>query len=164
MGGIVLVLHFGLFEILALAWQRSGINAQPLMCQPLRAVSLKEFWSRRWNTAFNQLVHSLALRPLSRRFGMIGGIVGVFLISGLVHEAVISLPARTGYGLPTAYFLLQGLGVVFERSGAGRRLGLGRGIRGWLFMGLVTAGPAIWLFHAGFVRNVILPMIDAFKK
>lgn len=164
MCGIVLVLHFGLFEMLALAWQSCGIKAQPLMSQPLLAVSLKEFWSRRWNTAFNELVHSLTLRPLSRRFGMMGGIIGVFLISGLVHEAVISLPARAGYGLPTAYFLLQGVGVLFERSAAGRRLGLGRGIRGRLFMGLFTAGPAFWLFHPGFVSNVILPMINTLKK
>ena len=90
--------------------------------------------------------------------------MGVFLISGLVHEAVISLPARRGYGLPTLYFLAQGLGVLAERSAVGRRLNLGRSTTGWLFMALITAGPVFWLFHPPFVHNVILPMLEAFGK
>jgi hypothetical protein len=64
--------------------------------------------------------------------------------------------------LPTAYFILQGLAVLFERSRIGRRVGLGRGVRGWLFTLACTAGPAFWLFHPFFVRNVILPMLQAF--
>jgi hypothetical protein len=46
---------------------------------------------------------------------------------------VITVPARGGYGLPTAYFLLQGAGLLLERSTWGRRLGLGTGIPGRAF-------------------------------
>ena len=93
-------------------------------------------------------------------------VLGVFFVSGLVHEFVITLPARSGYGLPTAYFLLQGcgrrrLGLVLERSALGRRLGLGAGIRGRVFAIIVVAAPAYWLFPPVFVRNVILPMLEA---
>jgi len=88
-------------------------------------------------------------------------VIGVFLVSGLIHEIVITLPARGGYGLPTAYFLFQGLGLVLERSALGRWLGLGAGIRGRLFAIAVAAAPAFWLFPPVFVRNVILPMLDA---
>jgi hypothetical protein len=63
--------------------------------------------------------------------------------------------------LPTAYFFIQGLGLIFERTAAGQRLGLGRGWRGWLFATVCTAGPAYWLFHPVFVHNVILPMLHA---
>jgi len=159
MVGLVLFLHFGLFHLLALAWQHVGVNAHPLMRAPLCATSLAEFWSARWNTAFNTLAHDLAFRPLARRWGTAGATVSVFLVSGLIHDAVLSLPARGGYGLPTAYFAIQALGVLAERSGFGRRFGLGRGLRGWVFVIACTAAPVFWLFHPLFVRNVILPML-----
>src|SRR5439155_26521099 len=109
----------------------------------------------------NTLAHDLAFRPLARRWGVTGATIAVFLISGLVHESVISLPARGGYGLPTAYFAVQAFGVLMERSSWGHRLGLGRGFRGWLFVVLCAGAPAFWLFHPIFIRNIILPMLHA---
>lgn len=159
--GIILFLHFGLFDLLALFWQSKGVTATPVMRKPLLATSLAEFWSTRWNTAFNVLAHDLAFRPLARKFGVLGATLGVFFISGLIHDLVISLPARAGFGLPTAYFLFQGVGVLAERSALGRRIGLARGFRGWLFTAICTAGPVFWLFHAAFVTTVILPMLRA---
>jgi hypothetical protein len=159
--GIVLLLHFGLFHLLALAWRRAGVNATPLMCRPLASTSLADFWSGRWNTAFNAVARDLVFRPLAPRLGGTAALIVVFLVSGLVHEAVISLPARAGYGLPTAYFALQAMGVALERSAWGRRLGLGHGIRGWSFVMVCAGLPAFFLFHPPFVRNVILPMLDA---
>ncbi len=161
MAGVVLFLHFGSFHLLALAWRSAGVKATPLMCNPARAVSLAEFWSRRWNTAFHELAHRFTFRPLARQAGVTRATLLVFLLSGLVHELVISLPAQGGYGLPTAYFVIQGLGVVGEHTRAGRRLGLGGGARGWCFTMLVVAAPAFWLFHPPFIRNVILPMLHA---
>ena len=160
MFGIVLVLHFGIFELVSIAWRRAGINVQPLMQAPLHSRSLAEFWGKRWNTAFSNLAHEFAFRPLSRRFGPSVATLAVFAISGLIHEAVISLPARAGYGLPTAYFLLQGCGVLLERSRQGRHIGLGSGLRGQLFALAVTAIPAFWLFHPPFIHSVILPMLQ----
>jgi alginate O-acetyltransferase complex protein AlgI len=159
--GIISFLHFGLFHLLALAWQTVGVSAKPIMQCPIFATSLKEFWSKRWNTAFNVLIHDFAFRPLARRFGVTRATLGVFLISGILHDFVISLPARAGFGLPTAYFLFQGIAVLAERSAIGRRIGLGDGLRGWLFTLVCTAGPAFWLFHPPFVINVILPMLHA---
>jgi len=101
-------------------------------------------------------------REVKRTRAVTYATLAVFAISGLMHELVISLPAHGGYGLPTAYFILQGFGVLVERSRLGRRIGLGRGLRGWLFTLACAAGPAFWLFHPTFVRNVILPMLRAF--
>ena len=161
MAGIILCLHFGLFQLVALAWQRAGVNAQPIMREPLRATSLVDFWGRRWNAAFHFLANDFAFRPLVQKFGATTSTLLVFLISGLIHDLIISLPAHGGYGLPTGYFLIQGLGVVFERTAFAKHIGLGHGWRGWLFTAICTVGPAFWLFHPIFVRNVILPMIQA---
>jgi hypothetical protein len=168
--GLVMFLHFGVFHLLALMWRRAGVPVRPLMSTPLAAASLSDFWSRRWNTAFSALAQTLAFRPLanllfrafqSRQAALAGATLVVFFISGVVHELVISVPAGAGYGLPTAYFVLQAAGVLAERSRWGRCAGLGRGLRGWLWVAGFTAGPAYFLFHPPFVFNVILPMLRA---
>jgi alginate O-acetyltransferase complex protein AlgI len=159
--GIIFLLHFGFFHLLALIWRAAGVPATPLMRAPLLSQSLSEFWGKRWNTAFHELVTTLLFRPLRGIVGARRATLCVFLVSGLIHDLVISVPARGGYGLPTLYFLAQGAGVLFERTTLAKRLGVGRGLRGRLFVLAVTAGPAFWLFHPPFVRNVILPMLHA---
>src|SRR5437762_6505606 len=151
--GIILILHFGLFHLLAIGWRAAGLDAKPIMKAPLRSKSVSEFWGRRWNDAFNRLALDFVFRPLARRQGIRIATLAAFLVSGLVHELVISLPARGGYGLPTAYFLLQGTGILTERA-------LPQ-IRGQIFTIVITAVPAFWLFHPPFVRNVILPFMKA---
>ena len=158
--GAIFVLHFGTFHLLSLMWRRAGIDAVPLMRNPMRSTSLGEFWGRRWNTAFHELASRFTFTPLRPSVGVMGATMTTFLASGLIHELVISVPAGGGYGLPTGYFMLQGLGVAGERSRLGRWLGLGCGWRGWVFTVIVTAGPAFWLFPPPFVNNVILPMMS----
>lgn len=159
--GLIFLLHFGSFHLLSVFWRRIGITAAPLMAEPVRSRSLNEFWGKRWNLGFRQLAHDLIFRPLYRRIGSTAAGFLVFLVSGLIHDLVISLPARGGYGLPTAYFTLQGLGVALERTSAGKWLGVQHGVRGWLFMFVITAGPAFWLFHPPFVLRVIIPLMQA---
>src|SRR5579862_3392710 len=158
--GLIFILHFGSFHLLSLAWRRAGVNAAPIMRNPLRAHSLSEFWGRRWNTAFHELAERFAFQPLRSSVGLVGATLASFGVSGLIHELVITMPARGGYGLPTAYFLFQGAAVCLERSRYGRRLGLGRGWRGRTFAFAVAAGPAFWLFPPVFVRNVVMPMLS----
>jgi hypothetical protein len=159
MVGLIFFLHFGFFHLLSLAWRAAGIDATPLMRAPLLARSLGEFWGERWNTAFNRLATKFLFRPMHRAVGVSAATMFVFLVSGLLHDLVLSVPARGGYGLPTLYFLLQGTGALFERTKTARRAGLGRGFRSWLFALIVTAGPVFWLFHPPFIRNVILPFL-----
>ncbi len=159
--GAILILHFGVFDLLALAWQRAGVPVQPIMQRPLAAQSLGEFWGRRWNHGFNRLVHRFVFQPLHRRCGVPASMLAVFLVSGLIHELVISVPARGGYGGPTLYFLLQGLGVLIERTRPARRLGAGKGWRGWLVTMLFLALPLPILFHPPFVLDVVIPLMQA---
>jgi alginate O-acetyltransferase complex protein AlgI len=161
--GLILLLHFGSFQILALLWQLFGVKAKPIMSAPLRSTSLAEFWGKRWNLGFRQLSYELIFRPLHRSLGTAGASLLVFLVSGLIHDLVISLPARAGYGLPTAYFLLQGVGITMERTRFGKWLGVGRGVQGWLFMTVFVTGPVFLLFHPWFVQRVILPFMHAIR-
>jgi hypothetical protein len=159
--GLILLLHFGTFQIVALLWQSLGVKAEPIMSAPLRSTTLGEFWGKRWNLGFRQLSHELVFRPLHRTVGVqVAGFL-VFAVSGLIHDLVISVPARAGYGLPTLYFLLQGTGMAIEHSRFGKRLGLGQGVRGWCFMMVFLAAPVCWLFHPWFVLRVILPFMQA---
>jgi alginate O-acetyltransferase complex protein AlgI len=83
-----------------------------------------------------------------------------FLISGLIHDLLISVPAGAGYGLPTAYFLLQAVGLLFERTRLGRRW-LGRPLMARCFAIAVVSLPAPLLFHTPFVKRVFLPFMVA---
>lgn len=161
--GLVLMLHFGAFDLLALAWQMRGADARPLMNAPTRAKSLADFWGNRWNTAFHHLAARYVFNPLRRPLGVPWATLATFLASGLVHDLVISVPAGAGYGLPTLYFVIQGIGVVAERSKPARRFGLARGLPGRLFAALFVLAPLPWLFHEPFVVRVILPFLEVIR-
>lgn len=160
MAGIVLMLHFGLFQLLSCFWRTLGVDARPIMNRPLQATSIGEFWGSRWNTAFRDFVHRFLFRPLKRIWGVHWAILFVFLFSGLVHDLVISVPAGAGYGFPTLFFLLQALALLCERSPIGKALGLGHGYRGRLFTLAALALPAPALCHEAFVRRVVLPFMN----
>ena len=135
--GLILLLHFGTFQIVASRCGRALASKQSPSClAPLRSTSLGEFWGKRWNLGFRQLAHELIFRPLHRKLGADAAGFLVFVVSGLIHDLVISLPARGGYGLPTIYFLLQGAGMTMERSQ------VRQAARTW-------AGSAWLVFHDG---------------
>jgi alginate O-acetyltransferase complex protein AlgI len=158
---LVLILHFGTFDLLSCVWRRVDLQARPLMNRPWSSTSVSEFWGRRWNTAFRDLTHRFLFQPLTARFGPQVGVLAGFAFSGAVHDLVISVPAGGGYGGPTLYFAIQGAALLVERSRPGRRAGLGRGLVGRLFTFVVLIGPVGLLFHRRFVIAVILPFMHA---
>lgn len=161
MVGVVLMLHFGAFKVLSCGWRSIGVDARPLMVAPLAATSVTEFWGKRWNTAFRDFAHQILFRPLARRCGVRAALFLTFLISGLIHDVVISLPAGGGYGGPTAFFVIQPVAMAVERSRLGRKLGLGSGWRGWLFTAAMLVLPAGLLFHECFIHAVVIPFMRA---
>ena len=142
MVGLVLMLHFGTFHLLSCAWRAIGVEARPLMNYPLASVRLSEFWGSRWNTAFRDLTHRFLFRPLAKKLGPRRALVAAFILSGLLHDLVISVPAGGGYGGPTVFFAIQAVALLVERSRLGQAVGLGHGWRGWAFTAAVLALPA----------------------
>jgi hypothetical protein len=167
MVGLILILHFGTIGLLAHAWRAIGIPVTPIMRCPIAATSLAEFWGRRWNLPFRDLAHRLVFTPVSRRWGHKAALWASFFASGLAHEIVISVPARAGFGLPTAYFLLQACGSVVER----RATRVARHhlkppdtsvrLTGWLRTHAFTVLPACLLFHPPFVERIMVPFFHA---
>ena len=161
MVGLIFFLHFGIFHLLSLFWQWQGIDARPLMSWPVLANSLGDFWSKRWNAGFRDLAFGLWFVRLSKWMPPRLAALTVFLISGLIHELVITVPAGAGYGFPTCYFLIQGLGVLGERCRFGaalRSTWVGR-----VFAIAVVALPVFALFPETFVLRVMVPFFHFIK-
>jgi D-alanyl-lipoteichoic acid acyltransferase DltB (MBOAT superfamily) len=159
LAGFVLALHFGAFHLLALAWQTAGFDVRPIMNRPLAATSLADFWSRRWNLAFRDLAHRLVFVPVKDHTKPLVAVLAVFVVSGVVHDAVISVPAGAGYGLPTLYFLIQAAGFLLQRTQFSRRMGLASGPLGRLTTAVIVLAPVQLLFHQAFLDRVMRPLV-----
>ncbi len=156
----VLLIHGGLFHLLALYWQSAGRPVRPIMNAPLAATSLADFWGRRWNLAFRDAAALLVFRPAARRWGVAAATFATFFASGVLHDALISLPARGGYGLPTVYFLLQYVGLMFERRVLRGESSGWKRLATRAMAALVVVLPLPLLFHRPFAENVVVPILQ----
>ncbi len=160
--GILFILHFGIFDLLSCAWRSVGVEAEPLMDWPIASRNLGDFWGNRWNTAFRDLTHKFLFRPILKRVGARNAkwaIFGSFAFSGLIHDAVISIPAGGWYGGPTAFFVIQGAGVLLEfRLRKAHRLD---GWKGRAYAAMFLVLPVWMLFHPPFVLHIVLPFMRA---
>ena len=146
---LLLTVHLGFSDMLTGLLQCQGWKVQPLFEDPLKSRSLNEFWTRRWNLAFVQMNRILFMGPLVQWFGIRKAVAGSFLISGILHELAISFPARSGWGGPMLYFVLQLMFVAFER-----RFKL-QGVM-WTWSAILV--PLPMLFHAGFRTELVAPL------
>jgi hypothetical protein len=158
--GLSYLSFFGAFHWLSIAHRWLGVYAQPIFNRPGHGKNIGDFWGRRWNMGVRDLLFETTFAPLTRRWGPLPALWAGFFVSGLLHELVISLPARGGYGLPTLYFFIQAAGITLMRTPLGKRLHIRSGFRGWLF-GFVVAGLGSYLlFHPPFIRRVMVPMVE----
>ncbi|BDS08962.1 hypothetical protein NT6N_40020 [Oceaniferula spumae] len=140
--------HYGALRLLTAFWRMQGIAVRPLFRNPLLSRGLADFWAKRWNLSFSQMMARAVQRPLVSRLGKRPALFAVFLVSGLLHELAITVPVQSGYGLPTLYFILHGLVVLIEKPSwplwFSRALAL-----------LLVAAPLPFLFPPVFTENVI---------
>ena len=141
--GLSFVLHFGLFRISTAFVRALGFDAREPFRDPQRSRTLGEFWARRWNIPFSEMVQDTVYRHF--RHPTAG-----FVFSAALHEVALSLPVRAGYGLPSAYFCLQGLLVLVER-----RWGIAS--RVWTAAWILLPVPLV--FHPPFLRGVVWPIV-----
>jgi alginate O-acetyltransferase complex protein AlgI len=156
--GASLVLHFGLFSLLAGLWRRAGVPVEAPFRAPLRSASLAEFWGRRWNVPFTEMVRATVYPAARTVAGPDLARLSGFLFSGLLHELAITVPVRAGYGGPLLYFAIQGLLVSLEERvrGAAPSSRSG-GARAWVLGALVLPLPL--LVPVEFLRQVVWPLV-----
>ncbi len=154
--GFIWLLHGGVFTMLAAFWRARGRDVHPLMNAPLLMHSISDFWGRRWNHGFRDLVHTTLFKPIAKRISARAAVRLVFLASGLIHELVITIPARGGYGGPTLYFLLQALGMSLERGCICKKHGLVWRVRALAFV----IAPLPLCFPPVFVERVATPFFQ----
>ncbi len=160
-GALLLALHFGYANALPWLMRWVGFRVEPLFDAPLQSQTLVDFWSRRWNRAFVEMNRLLFLAPLRRRLGAKGAVLGVFLVSGLLHEGAISYPAGAGWGGPLLYFALHGILVGLEgrlRVAWWSKQAQRMWVAGWLLL------PLPLLFHSPFRQACILPLYIALNQ
>jgi hypothetical protein len=161
--GYSLAVHFGVMELAAGYWRRRGyIGCRLLFREPWKATSLREFWGSRWNLAFSEMTSLAIVRPISARVGPGLSVLAGFVASGLLHEVAISLPVHAGFGLPTAYFVLQGILVLAEERllRLGWLSGLPSTIRRLATL-LCVIAPAPLVLHHAFLAGVVWPLFHA---
>lgn len=158
---LLTTVHLGFAQVLAALLQWGGWPVGILFDRPFASRSLADFWNRRWNRAFVEMDRILFLRPLHKLLGPTGALVGVFVISGLLHEFAISFPAGGGYGSPFAYFVLHGVLVCIER----RFVTMNRWpvfvARLWTAFWLLAPVPL--LFHEPFRQTLIVPLFRSIQ-
>lgn len=146
--------HFGALRVLKGTLRAAGFPVRTLFPNLLEARGIGDFWSKRWNVGYSQMMQRLVGRPVQNRFGEGAGVMAVFLGSGLLHELAITLPVRAGFGLPTLYFAAHGLLTLFERK-------LGRPI-GKIPALLAVVLPLGLLFPPAFQKEVIARCLEVF--
>jgi len=159
--GFSLIIHFGLINLAAGFWRRTGADCRSLFRAPLESCSLREFWGRRWNLGFSEMTSLGVYRPLRSCLGSQGAMFVSFLFSGLLHELAISVPVMACFGLPLCYFALHGCGMLvetyLERRGfrfEDHRVFSRVWTAGWLIL------PLPVLFPEPFLREILWPLIE----
>ena len=155
---LLTTVHLGFSEVLG-GWLGRRYPVRRLFVDPLASRSLREFWSLRWNTAYVEM-NRIVFAPLARRWCGRHANAVLFVVSGLLHEAAISVPVRAGFGGPTAYFLLHAGAVHLEP-----RLGLVRWPRPlarlWTWCWVLIPLPL--LFHGPFRDALVVPLFTVWS-
>ncbi len=133
MGEVASALH-------QLLWLPSGRLLPAAHGNIFAARTLADFWGRRWNVWMSDWFREIIFLPLRAR--PLLAMFLVFLVSGIIHEAVVNLgfwllTGRSLFGSMMAYFGLQVAGMFVERRWLA---GSPRATR--FFVWIIVLGPA----------------------
>ncbi|KAG2151598.1 membrane bound O-acyl transferase family-domain-containing protein [Suillus bovinus] len=109
-----LIYHINTIQSILL-FRQTPSQWPPLFDNPLISTSLTSLWGRRWHQLIRQCFISLGARPLSYLLGRTGGVMGAFVISGVMHYVGLKAMKRGIHPVATfGFFSMQGVGVILE--------------------------------------------------
>jgi hypothetical protein len=155
----VIAVFFGMTRLLAGFWNWLGRLVRPVFDQPVYARSLADWWGRRWNLAVHDTLTIAVWQPLRGRLGPVWASGAVFLLSGLLHELLLSYPAGGGWGGPSVYFAIQAGGMLAERRSGLRRILRAAPWRRAAWTLGVTLIPGPLLFHPPLLLALVAPWL-----
>lgn len=131
---------YDLFTIISILFLRHHPSQwPPVFDAPWRSTSLTEYWAKRWHQIFRDNFVSLGGKPLSFLVGRVGGVMGAFFVSGVLHDfGLWGMGNGAEFRSVGGFFLAMGLGVVLE--GVWKKV-----------VGSRVAGPIGWVWTLGWV-------------
>lgn len=148
------VYHFATL-IGIIVFQQSPTQWPPISEQPWRATSLNQFWARRWHQSFRSVFIGIGGKPLTYIAGRAGGVVGAFLVSGLLHDiGCWGMGRGTDFKSISGFFIMNAIGVIFEhlyKSITGKRV---EGFTGWIWTFAWIVGWGSMLIDAWMSRGL----------
>lgn len=151
-----------------------GFETREVFCWPLLAPSPADFWSRRWNLYMAHFFRQHIYVPLGGRKVPWRATLGVFVLSGLLHEyfvLAVSGCAGARLGWMMAFFLLQSLAVMLNgvlrralsRRGDVRRQPLSQAVSvAAHVLWMVATAPVFFVPLAPMLRQLGFPEILIF--
>lgn len=131
----LVVIMQSLGQVLWGLWRLQGFMfVRPVADQILASRTPADFW-RRWTWVTHAYLWRYVYLPLGGRRRHIRAVMGVFIVSALVHEFLFAIVLGRATGHQTLFFLISGVGVL--ASPLLERLGQ-RGWAGQALMRLIT--------------------------
>jgi len=109
---VVYITFSGLWDLIAGTAALMGISISPMFDAPPIARNPREFWGRRWNLWFTKSAHRLIFVPLGGRNRPLLAVSAVFVVSALLHEAIVMLGLKAFDGRMLVFFSIHGLATI----------------------------------------------------
>ncbi|CAA7265531.1 unnamed protein product [Cyclocybe aegerita] len=152
---INVVYHF--FTLVAVGFLGSSPSQwPPTFDKPWLSTSLNQLWTARWHQLFRDNFICFGGKPLHLLIGKVGGVIGAFLASGILHDfGLWGMGRGNDFRRVVGFFLMNGVGVMLERAWkmmTGKHVA---GFLGWVWTMAWIIGWGNMLLEAWCIRGLV---------